>query len=242
MAYEYPLSAYIGFKTTPEQRRMVDMIEREFTAAGYDRPIVVAAVVNSYVESIGWNPLEHTWGPKYKETGKKTEDSGGLFQLNRMGGHGEGMPMGPQYPVGPSSKQGDSRYDPVLNTRRILEVMRRSTPFSISQASFGHDAVKMAGEFCRIIEKPANKDEKAKEREDLVAKIFPTGWEGAPESPRDELAPMVVNGEIVTEMPFWRRLALWGIGLSLAGIIVTAAVRHHAIKTGKFVPVSQRRK
>jgi hypothetical protein len=139
---------------------MVDLIEREFNAAGYDRPIIVAAVTNSYVESRKWDPLEHTWGPEYKRTGKKTEDSAGLFQLNRMGGHGEGMPMGTQYPVGPSSKKGDSRYDPVLNIRRILEVMRRSTDFSIAQYNFGHDAVKMAGEFCKIIEKPAT----AKER------------------------------------------------------------------------------
>lgn len=241
MRYEFPLSAYVGFKITPEQKRMIDIIEREFTAAGYDRPIVVAAVVNSYVESIGWNPLEHTWGPEYRKKKVKTEDSAGLFQLNRMGGHGEGMPMGSQYPVGPSSKQGDSRYDPVLNTQRILEVMRRSTPFSVSQYNFGHDAVKMAGEFCRIIEKPANKDAKAKEREDLVAKIFPTGWEGLPESPRDELAPIVENGEVIEPMPMWKRLALWGIGLGFAGLIVTAAARQHAIKTGKFVPVSRRK-
>jgi hypothetical protein len=241
MAYDYPLSDYVGFKITPQQKRMIDIIEREFTAAGYDRPIVVAAVANSYVESSGWDPLEHTWGPLYKKTKKKTEDSAGLFQLNRMGGHGEGMPMGPQYPVGPSSKQGDSRYDPTLNTQRILEVMRRSTPFSVAQYTFGHDATKMAGEFCRIIEKPAKADEKAKEREDLVAKIFPAGWEGAPESPRDELAPMVVEGSVVVPMPLWKRLTLWGMGLGFAGIIVTAAMRQHAIKTGKFVPPSRRK-
>jgi hypothetical protein len=241
MAYEYPLSAYVGFKITPQQKRMIDLIEREFTAAGYDRPIVVAAVVNSYVESTHWNPLEHTWGPKYKTTGKKTEDSAGLFQLNRMGGHGEGMPMGSQYPVGPSSKKGDSRYDPVLNIQRILEVMRRSTKFSKAQYDFGHDAVKMAGEFCKIIELPDDADAKAKEREDLVAKIFPTGWEGAPESIRDELAPVVQDGHVVETMPLSKRLLLWGMALGFAGLLITAAMRQHAIKTGKFVPPSRRR-
>lgn len=240
MAYEYPLSSYVGFKLSPEQKRMIDLIEREFTAAGYDRPVIVAAVVNSYVESRGWNPLEHTWGPKYKQTGKKTEDSAGLFQLNRMGGHGEGMPMGPQYPVGPSSKQGDSRYDPVLNIRRILDVMRRTTAFSVAKYTFGHDAVKMAGEFCTKIENPANEEEKAKEREALVAKIFPTGWDGAPESPRDEPPPLPLVE--VDKNATIDRVMVWVGGVGLALLIGIAAVRYHAIQTGKFVPVHKRRR
>lgn len=235
MAYDFPLTAYIGFKTTAEQRRMVDLIEREFTAAGYDRPIVVAAVVNSYVESRGWKPLEHTFGKKYKKTGKKTEDSAGLFQLNRMGGHGEGMPMGSQYPVGPSSKKGDSRYDPALNIRRILEVMRGSRAFSQSQYNYGHDAVKMTGEFCRIIELPEDPEAKAAARMDMVAKVFPFGWEGAPESPRDDLPPPIPEEEEETGLTL-KTAAKWGIGLSVLGLIITAMMRQHAIKTGKFVP------
>jgi hypothetical protein len=215
---------------------MVDLIDREFAVAGYDRPIIVAAVANSYVESRGWDPLAHTFGPKYKKTKKKTEDSAGLFQLNRMGGHGEGMPMGSQYPVGPSSKKGDSRYDPKLNIRRILEVMRTSTAFSKAQYDYGHDAVKMAGEFCKIIELPKDPEKKAKARQELVEEIFPQGWSGTPESIRDELPePPPIPEE---DEPFLSdSLLLWGIGLSVTGLVVTAMMRQHAIKTGQFVPM-----
>jgi hypothetical protein len=229
---DLPLSAYLGVKTNARQRKMVDLIEREFKAAGYDRPITVAAVTNSYVESRKWDPLEHTWGPEYKRTGKKTEDSAGLFQLNRMGGHGEGMPMGNQYPVGPSSKKGDSRYDPVLNIRRILEVMRRSTDFSIAQYNFGHDAVKMAGEFCKIIEKPANKELKAKEREDLVAKLFPQGWEGPLESPV-ETTEIAVPGVEDEGMDLTDKLLLFGVFACVGAIGYTAYLRQQHIKSGR---------
>ena len=235
MAHEHKLSAYLGIKTTAEQRRMVDLIDTKFTAAGYDRPITVAAVVNSYVESDGWKPLAHTFGPKYKKTGKKTEDSAGLFQLNRMGGHGEGMPTGSQYPVGPSSKVGDSRYDPTLNIERILEVMRRSTPFSVAQYTFGHDAGKMASEFCRVIEKPDEAAIKCAEREALVKKLFPAGWDGPLESLRDELA-------VVSEPEAEKSNAAiyWALGGCVAAILFTWGLRQHHIKTGRFVPPSRR--
>lgn len=227
---DFPLSSYLGVKASAQQRRMVDLIDSEFKAAGYARPIIVAAVTNSFVESAKWNPLAHTWGPEYKETKKKTEDSAGLFQLNRMGGHGEGMPVGRQYPVGPSSKVGDSRYDPVLNIRRILEVMRRSTPFSVSQYNFGHDAVKMAGEFCKIIEKPADKELKAREREDLVAKLFPQGWEGPLESPI-ETTEIALPAE---EEPFLSGKVLWGsVAVCVVGLVYTAYLRQQHIKSGR---------
>jgi hypothetical protein len=208
---------------------MVDLIEKEFKAAGYDRPIIVGAVTNSYVESRKWDPLAHTWGPEYKKKKKKTEDSAGLFQLNRMGGHGEGMPTGPQYPVGPSSKQGDSRYDPVLNIRRILEVMRQSTDFSIAQYNFGHDAVRMAGEFCKIIEKPKDKELKAKEREDLVAKLFPQGWEGPLESPIETTEIALPEEKVDTV-----GVLLWvGVAACVGGLLYTAYLRDQHKKSGR---------
>jgi hypothetical protein len=236
MAYEHKLSDYLRIKTTASQRRMVDLIEQEFTAAGYDRPVIVAAVANSYIESDGWNPLAHTWGPKYKKTGKKTEDSAGLFQLNRMGGHGEGMPVGNQYPIGPSSKKGDSRYDPSLNSKRILEVMRGSTKFSIAQYTFGHDAERMAEEFCKIIELPDDADVKGAERRAVVRKLFPEGWDGPLESPRDELAVQSAD-----EPSKSKSIILWLIGGSILGLLSTAALREYHIRTGRFVPPSRRK-
>lgn len=233
---DLPVSAYLPatinkYEVTPAKRAMADLIEKEFTAAGYDRPMVAAAIVNSWAES-RLDPSLQFFGPKYAKTKKKTEDSVGLFMLNTMGGHGVGMPKGAEYP------KGDSRFDPVLNIRRILEVMLRSRKFSIGAYVYNEDPVGLTGEFCKYIELPEDPEKKAQDRMALFSKVFPFGSSGPLESERDSL---VVPEPESTGMSLASRLILWGLGLSFGGLIVTAMLRQHAIKTGRFVPPGPRR-
>jgi len=89
----------LGSRTlTPDQRAMVDLIAREFAAAGLGW-LAVAAVANAYRES-ALNPIA-------------SGDSGesiGLFQLYSHGA-GEGMSVA-------------EREDPAQNTRRIIEIVQ----------------------------------------------------------------------------------------------------------------------
>jgi hypothetical protein len=82
---------------------MLAIIESEFQSAGLPAEIAAAAMINAYHES-RLNPLA--------KAGAAGEDSVGLFQLNARGA-GHGMATA-------------ARQDPVLNTQRIIEVVKGS--------------------------------------------------------------------------------------------------------------------
>ena len=132
-----------------EQERMVGIIEREFRAAGFGPAVAAAAVANAYAES-RLNPRAQSPAP---------EDSVGLFQLN-IRGAGSGMTTA-------------ERMDPVLNTRRIIDVARRSRDFMAVVREQGSDVGALTEAFCVYIERPAMAWVKGAERRALAAWLFP---------------------------------------------------------------------
>ncbi len=132
-----------------EQERMVGIIEREFRAAGFGPAVAAAAVANAYAES-RLNPRAQSPAP---------EDSVGLFQLN-IRGAGSGMTTA-------------ERMDPVLNTRRIIDVARRSRDFMAVVREQGTDVGTLTEAFCVYIERPAMAWVKGAERKALALWLFP---------------------------------------------------------------------
>lgn len=133
------------------QKEMVDIIENEFTAANYTRPVIIAAVVNAYAES-GFNPEA--------DNKRNGEDSVGLFQLNSNGGAGAGM-------------TDAERMDPYTNVRTILD--RESDPLRVIQAhADGGVAVEeLVAEFTKTVERPKDKEGDATKRKALYRQMFP---------------------------------------------------------------------
>lgn len=132
-----------------EQERMVGVIEREFRAAGFGPAVAAAAVANAYAES-RLNPRAVSPPP---------EDSVGLFQLNARGA-GSGMTT-------------SERMDPVLNTRRILDVARRNSSFMAVVRAQPNDVGALTEAFTVHIERPAMAWVKGAERRALAAWLFP---------------------------------------------------------------------
>jgi hypothetical protein len=130
---------------------MVDIIEDEFTNAGYTRPVIIAAVVNAYAES-GFNPEA--------DNKSKGEDSVGLFQLNKNGGAGRGM-------------TDAARMDPYTNVRTILD--RESGPLRVIQANAdgGVAVEELVAEFTKTVERPKDKEGDAAKRKALYRQMFP---------------------------------------------------------------------
>jgi len=207
-----PLSAYLpkkidGYEVTDDMRSVVDMIELQFKRAGFGRSMAVAAVVNSWVES-RWDPGATFYGPKYKKTGKKTEDSVGLFMLNSMGGLGTGMPKGPEYPY------GDSRFSPVMNINRVIQAVKDTTRMSIAYYLYWYDPVSLTAEFARHIEKPKDIDKAVKERSEAVARVFPFGYEGPLESERDEPGSFkFYNPDLLRNTLIWGGTIVLGVSM-----------------------------
>ena len=139
-----------GKDLSPNQKEMVDIIEDEFTNAGYTRPVIIAAVVNSYAES-KFNPDAHN---------ADGEDSVGLFQLNRNGGAGEGETV-------------EALKDPRFNAQTILDI--ESGPLRVIQAhADGGVAVEeLVAEFTKTVERPKDKAGDAAKRKALYRQMFP---------------------------------------------------------------------
>jgi len=131
------------------QKEMVDIIEDEFTAANYTRPVIIAAVVNAYAES-GFNPNAHN---------TSGEDSAGLFQLN-LNGAGRGM-------------TDAARMDPYTNVRTILD--RESGPLRVIQANAdgGVAVEELVAEFTKTVERPKDREGAAANRKALYRQMFP---------------------------------------------------------------------
>lgn len=140
----------------PEDRLdNVDIIEREFKAAGYSTSLSAAAVVNAYAES--------------KLNAKASGDSGnsiGLFQLHSKGG-GLGMSV-------------EDRQDPVINTRRIIEIITEPKNGNFGktlremEAEGVTDIAELTAVFCRDIERPKFTTLEMTKRRELAKKLFPS--------------------------------------------------------------------
>lgn len=226
----YKLSKYIGIDLTADQIAMVDLIESEFSKAGLSRYLAAGAVANAMKEST-LDPNEYFYGKDYAKTGVKTEDSLGLFMLNSMKrGLGSDMPKGAQYP------KGDSRYDPTLNTQRVIREIKNlkvaRTAFSLADG----DIPELAALFAKYIEKPGELDKAMYERRELASSMFPLGIDGlvtptsrvsvttiAPLLEKDEPAPSTAE-----------TLVKWGIWMGIGGIVLTMALRHRAKLRGEL--------
>lgn len=143
----------------PESRlKNVDIIEREFLAAGLSLPIAAAAVVNSKAES-GLNASNDTGDGGH---------SVGLFQLNSPGGAGKGMTVA-------------ERKDPVKNTQRIIAVILGTwgsgnfgKALLKAQADGVTDVAELAAIFCRDIERPKHVVSDMAKRRKLAKQMFPS--------------------------------------------------------------------
>ena len=232
----WTMSSYVMVALTPEQREMIDLIEREFVAAGLSRYWAAGAVVNAMKES-KFNPRKTFYGRDYEETKVKTEDSVGLFMLNSMGrGLGTGMPTGPQYP------DKDSRKDPVLNTKRVIRAIKNLKKAREEFDKKGKDIPEVAASFTKWIENPANLSREQDDRRTIARAMFPNGIEGLiPMSqakalpgtlplsqPEKETGLAPVKAE---ETDPWRKWILLGIAAGVVGFAYTAKLRHD--KLGK---------
>lgn len=145
------------------RKQNAQIIAREFLAAGYSPSMALAAIVNSVAES----RLNHQIQSEYVDprTGQR-EDSVGLFQLNSQGA-GAGM--------------GESRKDPVLNTRRIIKEVRnrwQSTEGGVESLAAadarGAGFDRLAGLFAYHVERPKERVAAIEVRAALARSVFPT--------------------------------------------------------------------
>lgn len=144
---------------TPTRADIVRIVVREFRAAGLPDSVLAAALVNAWAES--------KFDPRIKSPG--SEDSIGVFQLNSRG-LGAGM-------------SADERRDPTLNTRRIIQEIKRVPPLAqVTRANAGDLSANPAGRrllaasaageplarlialFTEDIERPADRAAKGRER------------------------------------------------------------------------------
>lgn len=175
--------ASIAVGLNAQQRAMVDIIEREFTAKGHGASVTAAAVVNAYAES-ALNPLAIGDGGK----------SVGLFQL-RSPGAGSGMSVA-------------ERQDPVLNTRRILaEYVIFGKRVEAARLA-GADLPMLTALFCRDIERPSDKDAQAAKRAALARWMFPNGAEPG----RAVQANAALQLPVAKTWAAWSAVGLLGLG------------------------------
>lgn len=132
------------------QAGMVDLIEREFTSAGYALPVAAAAVVNAYAES-SLNPLA------IGDSGRSV----GLFQLN-IRGAGAGMTTA-------------ARQDPTTNARTLITRERSALGKVAAAAAAGEGIPRLAALFSTYVERPSNKALSEAYRSALALRLFPLG-------------------------------------------------------------------
>ena len=157
-------------------------------AAGFGPAVAAAAVANAYAES-RLNPRAASPPP---------EDSVGLFQLNARGA-GSGMTTA-------------ERMDPVLNTRRILDVARRNADFMAVVRAQPDDVGALTEAFCVYIERPAMAWVKGAERRALAAWLFP--------------------GDLVAAAVPSKKAAIISASLAAAALLVVAVLRVREYRLG----------
>lgn len=165
------------------QRAMVDIVEREFTAAGYSLPVTAAAVVNAYAES-GLNPLS-------------IGDSGnsvGLFQLN-IRGAGAGMSVA-------------QRQDATTNARTLLARERHALAQVVLLAQSGASLGQLAAAFAKYVERPRYPDAEGVKRAAYALRLFPLGVATTAERSTPSATERSTNAALL-----WGVAALASIGL-----------------------------
>lgn len=153
---------------TQAQRAMAELVLVLFTAEGFSPQVAMGAVANAYAESkfdpravAGFDPWsgDHVPGTAVNSKGVRiTENSVGLFQLNKAGG-GYGM-------------TDDQRRDPRLNTARIISELRaaeRTHGPVVTGAATGAQAART---FCVYVERPSNASEEAEVRAGYAVNLF----------------------------------------------------------------------
>lgn len=169
------------------QRAMVDIIEREFTAAGYSLPVTAAAVVNAYAES-GLNPLA-------------IGDSGnsvGLFQLN-IRGAGAGMSVA-------------QRQDATTNARTLLARERPALAQVTLLAQSGASLGQLAAAFAKYVERPRYPDAEGVKRAAYALRLFPLGVAPAAPATVGRSTPSATERSTNAAL-LWGAVALASIGL-----------------------------
>ena len=222
-----PLSQYVGLVLTADQLKMVDLIESEFVKANLSRYWAAAAVANALKESV-LDPTRVFYGSKYSKTKKKTEDSAGLFMLNKMSkGLGTGMPTGSQYP------KGDSRLDPTLNVQRIIREIKNLKAARTAFTAAGEDIPELAALFAQYIEKPKDIELAKAERKEIAAAMFPKGIvEIVVVDEKEDVSSvpaLATSTEVEPTSAVDTALKL-ALGACVAGIIFTLVLRHRAIQ------------
>lgn len=131
------------------QESMARVIETEFRAAGFSDAVIAAAIVNAIAES-GLNPAAVGDGGR----------SIGLFQLHEKGG-GYGMSVA-------------ERQNPTLNTRRIIQEVKKAKGF-MAEVQGGETSIPvLAVAFSTYVERPADKITAGTHRAALALRYFPS--------------------------------------------------------------------
>ena len=128
------------------QYAMIELIEDVLRDEGFNSPAIAAAIVNAYFES-GFNP-------------KAVGDGGhsiGLFQLNDAGGAGTGMSV-------------ESRKDPVVNTRKIAQVAKRTNFMNVTSET--DDIPTLTAAWSRYVERPADEEGNMRKRAEFSRQLF----------------------------------------------------------------------
>jgi hypothetical protein len=145
---DYGGVADVAVGLNSSQRANAQIIEREFTAAGFGPPVVAAAIINALAESGLRNDAVGDAGASI-----------GLFQLHERGG-GKGM-------------SSSERMDPTRNARRIIEEAKRASGF-MNLVRAGETSIpKLAAAFSTYVERPADKPGNEVKRAAMVARYFP---------------------------------------------------------------------
>jgi hypothetical protein len=165
---------------------MVDIIEREFAAAGYPVEVAAAAVVNAYAES-GLDPL----------ASGDNGNSVGLFQLN-IRGAGAGMTVA-------------ARQDPVVNTRTLITRERRALGAVTLKAQAGESLPALAAAFSTLVERPKYKAAAEAHRAALALRLFPLGVR-ASTSPVADRSTASATKRSTNAAFLWGTVALASIG------------------------------
>lgn len=187
-----------------EKLAFVDLIEREFVAAGYSLPVAAAAVVNAYAES-GLNPLA---------IGDKG-NSVGLFQLN-IRGAGAGMTTA-------------ARQDPLTNARTLIARERSALGKVAAGAAAGEGIPRLAALFSTYVERPANKPLAESTRSALALRLFPLGVRAEVAAP-DRSTPEATKRSTNTVF-LWGLAGLATIGL-LSAVLRARNLAERASRSG----------
>ena len=145
-----PITAELIQPVRGDQLQNARIIVREMRKRDHSPALIMAALTNSWAESLWRN----------KAISPPPEDSVGLFQLNSAPrAAGEGMTR-------------QQRFDPVINTNRILDVLDEDGAAVFRAEMLGASAAEMAALFSRDIERPADEAGAMAHRREVAEQLF----------------------------------------------------------------------